>query len=71
MKKYEVAINKKGQASKCKLVDEQEYKRLLAESDRVDQQEQEEKLNLQGTIAKLFQEIDKLKHEIKVLKGEE
>lgn len=75
MKQYEVAVivDENGEvigALKCKMVDEKEYANIMSENARTLAKEKLEKKNLYKTIGFLQEEINDLKHEIKVLKGE-
>ena len=75
MKKYEVSIlrNEYGKVvhvSKCKLVDDKEYKELIKEYNEYVAQEEDSKQALKRDIKHLCEIIDDLKQEIKVLKGE-
>lgn len=76
MKKFEVAVicdingNEIG-CLKCKLVDEKTYEELKSKTrDLLVKKDCSIKDNL-DYIAKLFDKIEALEHEIKVLKGEE
>ena len=71
LKKYEVAISENGICYKCKMVDEEEYKLLKQESEKVLAKEKAEIKEIKDLLNKAFAEIDKLLSEIKVLKGEE
>ena len=71
VKKHEVAISKDGKIAKCRVVDEKELQELQAESDKVFASEKVEKEKMLETIQHLEDEIDGLKQEIKVLKGED
>ena len=71
LKKYEVAISDNGICSKCKMVSEEEYKRLQTESEKALAQERAEKQEIKSWLSKLSSRISELEHEIKVLKGEE
>ena len=71
VKKYEVAIDENGIAHKCKMVDEEEYKKLKADSEKALEQKRLEKELLLETIEGLKARLDSLEQEIKVLKGED
>ena len=71
LKKYEVAISDNGICSKCKMVSEEEYKRLQTESEKALAKEKADKDLLLLNIQNLFMELEKVKREIRVLKGEE
>ena len=71
LKKYEVAISENGICYKCKMVSEEEYKRLQAESEKALSKEKADKDLLLLNIQNLFMELEKVKREIRVLKGEE
>lgn len=76
MKKYEVAIivdvngNPIG-SLKCKLVDEKQYHELKEKHQNYLQLEEHKKVVLLESIEKLEKQIEELKEEIKVLKGED
>ena len=76
MKKFEVAVicDKNGNeigCLKCKLVDEKDYEKLkLKTRDLLEKKDYSVK-DILDSIAKLFDKIETLEHEIKVLKGEE
>ena len=71
LKKYEVAISENGVCSKCKMVSEEEYKRLQAESEQALAQERFDKQQIINAIRELNKRIEDLEKEIRVLKGEE
>lgn len=70
MVKKEIAVGN-GIALVCKMVDDKEYADIMSENARTLAKEKLEKQNLYKTISFLQEEINDLKHEIKVLKGEE
>ena len=76
MKKYEVAVlyDTQGKvigALKVKMVDDNEFKQLQQSTEETLEKEKLEKQILYKQIGFLQEEINALKHEIKVLKGEE
>lgn len=70
MKQLEVAIGN-GFVLKCRMVSDEEYKKLLADNDKKIEQERLEKAELKREISDLKDLIECLKKEIKVLKGED
>lgn len=70
MKQFEVAVGN-GVVLKCRMVNEEQYKQLLAENDKKLEQERLEKAELVRRLNFLREELDNLKKEIKVLKGED
>jgi len=70
MKQLEVAIGN-GFILKCRMVDEEQYKQLLADNDKKLEQERLEKAELKRELNDLKDLIEELKKEIKVLKGED
>lgn len=70
MVKKEIAVGN-GIALVCKMVDDKEYADIMSENARTLAKEKYEKKLLQDSIISLQQQINDLKHEIKVLKGEE
>ena len=71
MKKYEIALNVDGTISKCKIVNEEEYKSSLKNNEKIVYEKEQEKRELLNHIQNLENEIELLKQEIKVLKGED
>ena len=71
LKKYEVAISEDGVCHKCKMVDEEEYKKLQRESEQALALEKAKKEEMLSAIADLQRKYELLEQEIKVLKGEE
>lgn len=70
MVKKEIAVGN-GIALVCKMVDGKEYAEIMSENAKTLAKERYEKKLLQDSIISLQQQINDLKHEIKVLKGEE
>jgi len=70
MKQLEVAIGN-GFVLKCRMVSDEEYKKLLADNDKKLEQERLEKADLKRELKDLRDLIEELKKEIKVLKGED
>lgn len=68
---YEKKGNKCSKVLKCKTVDEQEYNKMLNESLECNEEELNKHYLLVKRIEELEHDIVELKHEIKVLKGEE
>lgn len=71
IKRYEVAISDNGQVAKCKMVDEEEYKKLQKESEQALALERAKKEEMLSAIADLQRKFELLEQEIKVLKGED
>ena len=70
MKQFEVAVGN-GVVLKCRMVNEEQYKQLLADNDKKLEQERLEKAELKRELNDLKDLIEDLKKEIKVLKGED
>lgn len=70
MKQLEVAIGN-GFVLKCRMVNEEQYKQLLADNDKKLEKERLEKAELKRELNDLKDLIEELKKEIKVLKGED
>ena len=70
MKQLEVAIGN-GFVLKCRMVNEEQYKQLLADNDKKLEKERLEKAELKRELNDLKDLIEGLKKEIKVLKGED
>ena len=69
-KKYEVAISETGIVLKCKLVSEEEFKQLSKQSQLNLTNEEKAKRDLKLKVANLGEQVEILKKEIKLLKGE-
>lgn len=70
MKKYEIAVGN-GIALKCKLVSEKEYNDLLKQNEKTLEQEKVKNELLTNAIEDLKKQLNNIKEEIKLLKGEE
>lgn len=70
MKKYEIAISENGIVLKCKLVSEEEFKQLSKQSQLNLANEEKAKRDLKLKVANLEEQVEILKNEIKLLKGE-
>lgn len=70
MKKYEIAISENGIVLKCKLVSEEEFKQLSKQSQLNLANEEKAKRDLKLKVANLEEQVEILKREIKLLKGE-
>ena len=70
MKKYEIAISETGIVLKCKLVSEEEFKQLSKQSQLNLANEEKAKRDLKIKVANLEEQVEILKREIKLLKGE-
>ena len=70
MKKYEIAISESGIVLKCKLVSEEEFKQLSKQSQLNLANEEKAKRDLKLKVANLEEQVEILKREIKLLKGE-
>ena len=70
MKKYEIAISENGIVLKCKLVSEEEFKQLSKQSQLNLANEEKAKRDLKIKVANLEEQVEILKREIKLLKGE-
>ena len=70
MKQFEVAIGN-GFVLKCRMVNEEQYKQLLADNDKKIEKERLEKADLKRELKDLREELENLKKEIKVHKGED
>lgn len=70
MKKYEIAISENGIVLKCKLVSEEEFKQLSKQSQLNLANEEKAKRDLKLKVANLEEQVEILKKEIKLLKGE-
>jgi len=70
MKKYEIAISENGIVLKCKLVSEEEFKQLSKQSQLNLANEEKAKRDLKLKVANLEEQVELLKKEIKLLKGE-
>ena len=76
MKQYEVAVlyDNKGKViltCKCKMVDDNEFKRLMQLSKETLDSKDRQVRELNESLKKLSNKCLELEHEIKVLKGEE
>lgn len=71
MKKYEIALSEDGTIARCRLVSESEFAELTKSSAKIHLNRKEEKLSIFRYIESLQKQIDDLKKEIKVLKGED
>lgn len=69
-RKYEVAISENGIVLKCKLVSEEEFKQLSKQSQLNLANEEKAKRDLKLKVANLEEQVELLKKEIKLLKGE-
>lgn len=71
VKKYEISVDDRGIMSRCRMVDEEEYKTISKQSKEIIAKQDKENRELRDKVNALENEVKELIKEIKVLKGEE